>query len=287
MNSLSDVIFMNCFNDEEWRKKHGVIPVLSKDGKTITYGLYPQTVVSDSALIEKLNQLPTPESNGWYFYNGDFYKKLVAKSVRYGGLSSDYYKFNNGATIIAGKIYWFKVEPITWDVLYKNDDEYFILSSVLLDAHCYDDYYDDSGSNNYKDSDIRAWLNNDFYYSAFALGNKYIQTTTVDNYDSSNPYACEDTEDKVFLPSHDEYVGAIWYGPLDAFVESTDYARANGVSHNDNAFDDKNDGHWIRSPSIDDGGFATFAYSGGMEFLQTYVKVENIGVRPCLNIKIA
>lgn len=285
MNSFSNVVFMNCFNDEEWKKKHGVIPVLSKDGKTITYGLYPQTVVSDAALIEKLNQLTTPESNGWYFYNGDFYEKLVAKSKRY-GVPSDYYKFNNGAAIIGGKIYWFKLEPITWNVLNNNGDEYFILSSVLLDAHC----YDASGSNNYKDSDIRAWLNNDFYYSAFALGNKYIQTTTVNNYKESNPYACEDTEDKVFLPSHDEYVGAFWYGPLaDALVEgeSTDYARANGVPHSDDAFDSNNNRHWTRSPSSNSGDFAMFAYAGGQEFLSTYVKVENMGVCPCLNIKIA
>ena len=286
MNSFSDVVFMNCFDDEDWKKKHGVIPVLSKDGKTITYGLYPQTVVSDTALIEKLNQLTTPYSNGWYFYNGDFYVKLVATSKRYGApyrSQSHYYKFNNGATIIAGKIYWFKLEPITWNVLYNNDGEYFILSSVLLDTHC----YDDSGSNNYKDSDIRAWLNSDFYYSAFALGNKYIQTTTVNNDDSSNPYVCEDTEDKVFLPSHDEYVGAIWYGPLDVSAESTDYARANGVPHSGDADDADNDPHWTRSPSRFQDDFAMFAYAGGIEFLTTYVKAVNIGVRPCLNIKIA
>ena len=292
MNSFSEVVFMNCFNDEEWKKKHGVIPVLSKDGKTITYGLYPQTVVSDSALIEKLNQLTAPESNGWYFYNGDFYVKLVATSKHYGVPSqsqSDYYKFNNEANIIAGKIYWFKVEPITWNIMnaYENG-ECLVISSVLLDAHCYD-----SESNNYKESDIRAWLNNDFYYSAFALGNIYIQRATVDNSaastgESPNPHTCEDTEDKVFLPSYKEYYGAIQYGTLlDSPVkfESTDYARANGVSHSDNAFDYNNDGHWTRSPSSRAGDFAEFAYAGGIKFGQAYVKEDNIGVCPCIIIK--
>lgn len=296
MNSLSELVFMNCFNDEEWKKKHGVIPVLSKDGKTITYGLYPQTVVSDNALIEKLNQLPTPESNGWYFYNGDFYEKLVATSKRYQSQSdyyeihNDYYKFYNGENIITGKTYWFKLEPITWNIVNNVDEngEYLVISSVLLDAHCYD-----SKSNNYKESGIRAWLNNDFYYSAFALGNKYIQTTTIDNsaastVDSSNPHACENTEDKVFLPSYKEYYDAIRYGTLlDSLIkcESTDYARANGVSHSDNAFDYNNDGHWTRSPSNHVDDFATFAYAGGIKFGQTYVKEDNIGVCPCIIIK--
>ena len=133
-------------------------------------------------------------------------------------------------------------------------------------------------------------LNNDFYYSAFALGNKYIQTTTVKNDDSSNPYACEDTEDKVFLPSFQEYYGAFWYGPLpDSPVncESTDYARANGVPHNDDTFDYHNDRHWTRSPSSNAGDFAKFAYAGGSDFLEAYVEEENMGVCPCLNIKIA
>ena len=43
------------------------------------------------------------------------------------------------------------------------------------------------------------------------------------------------------------------------------------------------DHEWIRV----EGDFAMFAYAGGQEFLSTYVKVENMGVCPCLNIKIA
>ena len=59
-------------------------------------------------------------------------------------------------------------------------------------------HYYDVDSNNYKDSDICTWLNNDFYNTAFALENEYIQTTTVDNSNLtthyvSNSYACENT----------------------------------------------------------------------------------------------
>ena len=102
-------------------------------------------------------------------------------------------------------------------------------------------YYYDVDSNNYKDSDIRTWLNNDFYNTAFTLGNEYIQTTTVDNsslttHYASNPYACENTQDKVFLSSYKDYTNSAYgFGvkPIDddkaKECKPTDYARVNGV----------------------------------------------------------
>ena len=47
--------------EKNWRIAHGVIPTLSGDGKTITYGLYPQTNVNDSSLLSALNTLTAPE----------------------------------------------------------------------------------------------------------------------------------------------------------------------------------------------------------------------------------
>ena len=45
----------------------GTVPVFSNDGKTVTYGLYPQTHVNDTTLINTLNTLEV-SSNGWYLY---------------------------------------------------------------------------------------------------------------------------------------------------------------------------------------------------------------------------
>ena len=235
---------MKCFDNVEWKKKHGVIPVLSEDKKTITYGLYPQTVVNDAVTIDELNKLTKVESNGWYLYNEEYYAKLEAKPER------NIYKFNNGTTIVKGKIYWFKCEPITLNVLSNVEGKYFILSFFILDAHRYDD-----SSNNYKNSEIRAWLNGDFYNSAFNLGNEYIQTTIVDNSTYTVPrysdkFVCDNTNDKVFLPSYKDYENKS-YGFIShesRQCKTTDYARANGARYVYNLSYLNNGFYWTRSP---------------------------------------
>lgn len=304
--SLVAYFFTKAEKEEEelWNIAHGVIPTLSNDGKTITYGLYPQTNINDSSLISALNSLTTPESNGWYLYEGEYYTKVSASPYR----SS--YKFDNGSTIVSGTTYWFKCEPIKWNVLSNNNDEYYILSSVLLDAHCYYDYnsagykqdgYRTIGSekiyhNNYEYSDIRTWLNNDFYNSAFALGNSHIQTTTVDNSaatidSSSNKYVCKNTQDKVFLPSYQDYINSSYgfstsTGGTDTrYCRTTDWARARGAYYNTSSSYLYNGDYLTRSPSSGYSYAAWFVLDFG---ILSYINVDftYLSVRPGLTIKI-
>ena len=278
---------------------HGVIPALSEDGKTITYGLYPQTYVYNSSLVTALNKLTTPESNGWYLYNDEYYAKVSAKP------DETSYKFDNGITIVRGTTYWFKCEPITWNVLSNNNGEYYILSSVLLDAHCYQSSTSERTidgktiyTNNYEYSDIRAWLNNDFYNSAFALDNDNILTTTVDNSaatttPTSNPYACNNTQDKVFLPSFQDYKNPS-YGfstsiddPSDTrCCKTTDWARARGAWYNTYSGATGFYGmYWTRSPQSTYSWYAWYVSVGSLTNYDA--RSENISVRPALSINIA
>ena len=222
----------------------GLIPVIDDANQALTYGLYPQKNVDDSALITSLNALTTPESNGWYLYNNEYYAKLIADPF------DKSYVFDNGTTIVKGTTYWFKCEPITWNILSNNNGEYYLLSSTLLDAHRFDD-----DSNNYKDSEIRAWLNNEFYNSAFAFNSGYIKTTNVDNsasttHSNSNPNVCENTQDKVFLPSYKDYLNES-YGFTSSTnrtelreCKTTDWTRAKGTWNNYNY----TGGYCTRSP---------------------------------------
>ncbi len=297
--SLVAHFFANAEEAEEiWNITHAAIPTLSEDGKTITYGLYPQTNVNDETLISALNELSTPESNGWYLYNDEYYAKVSATPY------DSSYKFNNGTTIERGTTYWFKCEPIVWDVLSNNDGEYYILSSVLLDAHC---YYSSSSSrtidgktvyaNNYEYSDIRTWLNGDFYNSAFALNNSYIQTTTVDNSaattnSTSNSYASNNTQDKVFLPSYKDYINSS-YGfststgsTATRYCKTTDWARARGAWYSTNSSYLYNGYYWTRSPYSGGSVDAWYVYIDG--YLDGYgVSGTNLSVRPSLSVKIA
>lgn len=288
---------------EEELRRLGAIPNLSDDGKTITYGLYPQKNVNGSSLVSALNELKTPESNGWYLYEGDYYAKVSATPYQYG----KNYKFDNGITISSGTTYWFKCEPIVWNVLNNTNGECYVVSSVLLDAHC---YYKSKSTrtingktvdpNNYEYSDIRAWLNGEFYDSAFALENSHIQTTVVDNSasttgNSSNKYAYSDTEDKVFLPSYKDYIDSS-YGFSDSrnstdtrCCKTTDWARAKGSYYCDTSSSYLYNGYyWTRSP-IDGylSGIAWFVNSEGNLIDNDYVIYSDRSVRPALTIKIA
>lgn len=281
--------------EETWSVAHGVIPTLSEDGKTLTYGLYPQKNVNDSSLISALNALTTPKSNGWYLYNDEYYAKISATPEAVDN------KFDNGTTIVRGTTYWFKCEPITWNVLLNNDGEYYILSSVLLDDHRYNECYsgkkDGHYANNYEFSEIRAWLNNEFYNSAFALDDFYIQTTTVDNSVSttnlsSNSYACNNTQDKIFLPSYQDYINPD-YDFLNSedetntrYCKTTDWARARGAYCFESSPYLYNGFYWTRSPCSSS---SRSVWSVGFEgFLSdaTLVDYTGFSVRPCLSIKI-
>lgn len=271
----------------------GITPMFSTKNKTVTYGLYPQKNVNDSSLVSALNALTTPESNGWYLYNSEYYAKVVAKPY------DSSYKFDNGTTIVKDTTYWFKCEPIVWNVLSNSNGEYYVLSSVLLDAHC---YYNSTSSrtidgktvyaNNYKYSDIRTWLNDGFYNSAFALGNNYIQTTTVNNGASTtnskdNPYACDNTQDNVFLPSYKVYIKSS-YGfststnPDNArCCKTTDWARARRAWYSTSY----NGHYWTRSPRSDHTYSAWYVrYDGCLDTNYRYVDTTFVSVRPAIKI---
>ncbi len=257
----------------------------------VKYGIYPQTHVSDETLISNLNTLTTTEANGWYLYDGDYYAKLTAKPY------NTSYTFDDVTTITKGTEYWFKCEPINWKILESNDGEYKLISSVLLDAHCY--YSSTSNrtidgntvyANNYKYSDIRAWLNDEFYNSAFSLGKSYIQTVEVDNSasttsSSTNKYACENTYDKVYLLSYQEYNNESYFADDTARqCKTTDYARANGCYSNTNSSYKNNGCYWTRSPYSYYSYNASYVRYGG-NIYYSYVNITYYGVRPALTVK--
>ncbi len=279
------------------------VPVLSADGKSVYYGLYPQTRVSDSALIAALGSLSPSSVNGWYLYGGNYYAKI--KATVYNG---EKYTFDDGTSIVDGTEYWFKCEPIKWNILKDENGNYYLLSEMLLDATA---YYSDYGNrtdgadtvyaNNYEKSDIRAWLNGEFYSTAFALGNSAVKNTFVNNGASTtdtvnNIYASAGTTDKVFLPSYSDYLNSDYGFNSTASEKSdtrvaktTDYARARGAwcftRNNSDKGTQHNGSYWTRSASGEYYYCATVINSGG--FISTYAVDEaSHSVRPAIYIDI-
>ena len=226
-------------------------------GDYVTYGYYPQSLVTDVTIIDVLETLDSSDANGWYDYNNEYYVPVVVEKV-----SSNPY-FANGTKIVIGNKYWFHVEPIQWRILDGNDELFTTVSKYILDGHGYNstnDVREIDGEivygNNYAHSDIRQWLNEEFYEAAFYAGGSRVKTTLVDNSPSStgfveNAYACEDTSDKIYLLSRKELLDpnngfsseAGISGTREAFV--TDYARAKGAYANA----DGNGSYWTRSPA--------------------------------------
>lgn len=274
-------------------------PALLGDGKTIQYGLYPQTHVNDAAIIAELNELTATQTNGWYLLNGEYYARQTA-SV-YNGES---YSFDDGTEIVNGTAYWFKCEPITWQVLSATGGTYYALSAKLLCAH---NFYNDYASraiggntvyaNNYERSSMRSWLNGEFFKTAFALNGAYVQRVSVSNGAattdvSNNKYVCADTTDRVYLPSYRDYINADYGFDTDAADTSatracvtTDYARATGAWCNTAAKLQYNGSYWTRSASNEFYYCAWNVNSGG--FLSEYAVDGVHGVRPCISVRLA
>ncbi|MBE6533827.1 MAG: hypothetical protein E7678_02495 [Ruminococcaceae bacterium] len=303
----------------------------ARAGKNITFGLYPQTKVTDTTLTATLNTkagiLPTSEnSQSWtsygYYINGEvqnfmWYIDVLNGSDKYRGVyftsyrpddtinSSSTYQDNNGYT--TSTVYWFKYEPISWTILSENktDGTALILCDMIIDLQ---EYYINTSSrtidgktvypNNYAESTIRKWLNDNFYNTAFnALQKALIVTTTVDNSaattdSSTNQYACENTEDKIFLPSYQDVINSNYgfssdYSDYDTARQkkTTDYAQVQGAYTNTNS-DYAGNGYWLlRSPFYSYFGNACSVSYNGKANIIGYVYLTT-GVVPALQIRL-
>ena len=289
-------------------------------GDIIQFGSYPQTEVKDEALLLELNRL-APAWDNWtsYDYYWDVDGAVVQTSwmrytdVEFGGNKYRGVKFlkyrpgfcdpqeANGYLI--DMTYWFKFEPIDWRVL--DPVTGYVMSELLLDSQPYsntiygniddglwfNDIYHTNYANDYETSNIRRWLNEDFYNSAFTDDEKEeISITTLNNditnvwgefFESSNA-----TNDKVFLPSskdiHNSDFG--FKSHADRMAESSDYAKCQGLyvwRENASSWDGNSD--WIlRAPIENYCQIRCIRVSGYDESM--WVTEGDDGIRPALKL---
>ena len=282
--------------------------------KYINLGRYPQTVVTDETIIEALSNISTINELGYIEYNGNEYKKVVAKP-----LFSDY-TFSNGNTIVEGNIYYFIVEPIKWRVLEENDGIYKLLCEMIVDNTEFYYVYEENRTingqtiypNNYEYSNIRAWLNGyngssynvedytnkGFLDIAFTEGEKFIiNNTLIDNsldstgY-SSNSFICNNTIDKIYLLSRKDAIDNK-YGFNSLFYERdisrraqvSDYSRSKYCSIDIDSAYYGNGLWWLRSPGFNYSSNARIVNKDGSESYNR-VDLTCYGVRPAITISI-
>ena len=277
MGTTDKTLVAKFYNKDEVKeiyKKQGKIPVVSSDSKTVTYGLYPQTVVSDAELIKELDKLTTTASNGWYLYDNAYYaKQSVTKYVSDWVYETvDTYTFSDGSEVVTGDTRWFKCEPISWKVLTISTtgsgyNTYSLVSNLILDNQRFNERFtgqNEKGyyANNYEQSEIRSWLNGEFYNLAFGLDKSYIKQVTVDNSKSStqttttNPYVCKNTDDNVYLLSDADYQNTSYGFSVESYTDKaslrcqvTDYSLAKSIQMYNNGTDYSRCGsYYTRSP---------------------------------------
>ena len=282
------------------------------EGKTVTLSYtyngmtksvsLPQTFyrVNADALTPKpvklTNYSGTAGTSGTYYKFGDFPKTMASSGVTFSEspvyhgwyIGSDAYLYAKNPK---NNLYY-KVEPINWRVLGTNaSGNKILLAENILTPHRFDD-----NSNNYMNSEIRAYLNNDFLNTAFTTSaQSLIETTTVDNSAAStnpasnannwnsgtNRYACDPTSDKIFLLSEKEATtsaygfSAALTGDDKRKIAATPWAKGAGVGYNY---------WWLRSPYYNSAVQAHLIDYGG-EAGGTYsVYDTNIGLVPALCI---
>ncbi|MDH6371865.1 hypothetical protein M2444_003664 [Paenibacillus sp. PastF-3] len=96
--------------------------------------------------------------------------------------------------------------PIEWRILHNSGSELFVLSEYILECKRYhgksaDIKWRDCVDITWHESDLREWLNDEFYQTAFNAAEKELIKTT---HCTDNGEGTPDTEDNVFLLSVEE-----------------------------------------------------------------------------------
>ena len=158
--------------------------------------------------------------------------------------------------------------PIEWLVLAKEENKMLLLSKYGLDCKIFD-----VDSNNWENSEIRKWLNGEFYNKAFnEKERKYINSLNLSDVG---------TTDNVFLLSYKE---AEKYFANDnaRMCKSTEYTVKNGAWKSDEGY-----GYWwLRSPNLDYSNLVYRVGSLGVIVDCNCVFDDSNLVRPALWVKI-
>lgn len=292
-----------------------------RDSNKIYFGTYPQTIVEatdenhlkeisfdEESWISYKYYINSEQSDFMYYkdididnngtldYRGVYFAQYRPNRYYSNPVKANSYQDDLGYS--TNEIYWFKYELIEWDILDESDGKALIIANLILDTREFyisestEEFEHNGGvgyANNYELSYIRKFLNEDFYNNVFDdLQKELIEKTIVDNNayttaSDTNPYACNNTEDKLFLLSFEE-VKTYYSDKTARQAKGTDYANCQGLWVLNGT--DKNGCWLLRSPDIDISGHAYIInYSG--YYTSEFVYHTNFGIRPAcwINLK--
>ena len=171
-------------------------------------------------------------------------------------------------------------KPIEWIVMKNEGNQVLLLSKYVLDTKPYNK---ESKAVTWETSDIRKWLNNEFYTTAFNKAEKgRIQTTLIKNEDNfeTKTSGGNDTKDKVFLLSQKE-AETLFSNKKERIAKATGYTQKTGVYVNERT----NALWWLRSPGNGSDAAGTVHWNGWINSDGYDVSYDSDSVRPALYLK--
>ncbi|OQC14965.1 MAG: hypothetical protein BWX72_01115 [Firmicutes bacterium ADurb.Bin080] len=273
---------------------------LTIEGDFAWIGEYPQTLCTDEATITALNSV-AQGADGYYTVNGDRYAKCVAEIGSGGGG-----KYSDDSTPVSGETKYFKVEPLKWIVLDKNESEdmLMLISYQILDTHAWQTQYTEGvdvypgrsvtitvdidgtatelPAYDWQYSEMRSWLNGTFYDNAFdtAAKRSVLKVTTP----AAKTTSEVDTDNFVGLLCADDFTKNV---SKIKDTGATDYAIAQGLSYDFNEYKFSN--YWLNSPAVE--GSFYFGYRGYVASSRGYeihdampIDFTSGGVRPVIYV---
>lgn len=258
-----------------------------KVGDIIEFGSYPQSEITDSILIAKIEA--AGKSISWVDYNyyagtGDWddgnmkpvdgmmlYKDIPYNGSKYRAVKINQYRpYRTGYTFsdtytcqddngyYEGNIYYFKYEPLTWRVL--DPAEGYVMCNKIIDSQAYQNfiYYNGSYCYNSKDctayvsdwaaSSLRQWLNYDFYNTAFTVEEK--AQIGISHLENQNPWDSTYNSDDTY----DKIFLISYYDAINSAYGYNSDRKAYDTAKQAKGTDYANcQGLWINSSDIDRG----------------------------------
>lgn len=225
------------------------------------YGIYPQKLITSENMINQLNEIASPDEHGYYHLQSSLYRREIAHPYR------NNLTFSDGKTpIIEGNKYWFKVDPVTWNIIAEDDGIYYVTSAYVIDA----DYFD-LGEANFKDSHVLDTLHK--MYADIFSDQEYVIEETILEYgkDGENNFT-----ERLFLLS-DEDLNKKLYGFRDdnRVVPLTDYALCKGAYKK----------YWSRTQAkVEEGTNYVYGVNDDGRVMEFDAKTT-LGIRPAFKVR--
>ena len=224
-----------------------------EQGGYLLFGSYPQTIAAQGVTIS------TSSMDGYGNFTGSdgcFYRRV--KAAPYAG-----YSFSDYTVIREGTNYYFKLEPLRWQIVSTSNGSTLLVSEKIIAATAF------GNNNGYSGSNLRNWMNN-LYNS---------------NGDSKGVFSAEQREliaatnvngitERIFALSDSEYTSAV-----TGKKATTDYALAVGA-----AMENRVGYWWLRTAHSTAGNAKVVNPNGIVSF--SLVDSGSIGVAPALNITL-